>query len=214
MQPHRAASWVYDVINVWLDALGMEVSLLSRGNLSWRFYNQELEFIRPAVSYLSRNGRHILRDLIAVKPAVASWIAEHDELRQQVESAATAVYHEGLMVPALRAAVAEARNSFLESSPGAILTGAYPAEKHLDLVIEHLINDIKELPAHQTDAEFWSTHRNRFAFFNVPSLGALRQVRNEFLKQDQAALHQLERVSFEICTEHGIPAAPSASVGY
>lgn len=93
-------------------------------------------------------------------------------------------------------------------------TGAFAAEQHIDLVIEHLINEIKELPAHQTDAEFWSVHRNRFVFFNVPSLGALRQARSELLKHDQTTIDWLEKLSLEICSEHGIPAAPSASVGY
>lgn len=115
MQPRRAASWVYDVINVWLDALDMEVSLLSRGNVSWRFYNQELEYIRPASNYLTRDGRHILRDLLAVKPAVTSWLTEHDELRHRVEVTATAVYREGLADPTLRLDVAEARKTFSRS---------------------------------------------------------------------------------------------------
>lgn len=214
MQPHRAASWVYDVINVWLDALDMEVSLLSRGNISWRFYNQELEYIQPAGSYLTRSGRHILRDLVAVKPSVTSWITKHDELRQLVESAATDVYREGLADLSLAHVVEEARKIFLDKSPGAVLAGAFPAERLLDLVIEHLINEIKELPAHETDAEFWAAHRGRFAFFNVPSLGTLRQAKSELLKHDQTAIRGLETMSFEICTEHGIPAAPSASVGY
>ncbi len=214
MQPHRAASWVYDVINVLLDALDMEVSLLSRGNVSWRFYNQELEHLRPAGVYLSRDGRHILRDLIASKPVVGSLIAEHDQLRERVESTASAVYREGLADPSLRVAVDQARKTFLEKMPDATPTGAFAAERHVDLVIEHLINEIKELPSHSTDADFWAAHRNRFAFFNVPSLGALRQIREEFLKHDQVAIERFEKLSFEICTEHGIPAAPSASVGY
>ena len=214
MQPRRAASWVYDVINVLIEAFDMEVSLLSRGNLSWRFYNLELEHIRPAISYLSRDGRHILRDLLTANPSVEPMIATHDDLRQRVESTATTIHAEALNDPALRLAVEKARKTFLERFPGAVPTGAFPAEKHLDLVIERLINEIKELPPHYTDAEFWAAHRKDFAFFNTPSLPVLRQIRSEFLKFDQTSIKWLEELSFQICTEHDIPAAPSVSVHY
>jgi hypothetical protein len=214
MQPRRAASWLYDVINVLIDALDMEVSLLSRGNVSWRFYNQELEHIRPTISYLSRDSRHILRDLIAAKPAVDSLVTKHDELREHIEVTATVVYREGLDDPTLRRAVEEARKTFLEKFPNAVPTGAFAAEQHVDLVIEHLVNEIKELPLHHTDAEFWAAHRNAFAVFDVPSFAVLRQLRGEFLKFDQTSIKWLEDLSLQICTEHDIPAAPSVAVGY
>jgi len=214
MFPRRAASWVYDVINVLIDALDVEVSLLSRGNLSWRFYDQELEHIRPAVDYLNRNGRHILRDLIAAKPAIEALIAKHDELRQRVESTATVVHGEAIRDPALHAAVARARKAFLDQFPDAVPTGAFASDKHVDLVIERLINRIEDPPPHHTDAEFWSLHRRDFAFFRPSSLPLLDRLRGEFLAFDRASIKDLEALSLQICAEHDIPAAPSESVHY
>lgn len=214
MFPRRAASWVYDVINVLIDALDVEVSLLSRGNLSWRFYSQELEHIQPSVSYLNRNGRHILRDLVAAKPSIERLVAEHDQLRQRVESTATAVYEEALRDPALHAAVDRARKAFFDKFPDAVPTGAFASNRHVDLVIERLINRIEELPPHHADAEFWSLHCGDFAFFQPASQPVLDRLRGELLAFDRSSIKDLEALSLQICTEHDIPAAPSASIHY
>jgi len=214
MSSRRVASWVYDVLNVFMEALEMEVGLLSRGNATWRFYNQDLEHIRPLAAHLDRDGRHIFRDLLTAHPELVEKISTHDALRAQLVKAATDAYRDALANDAIHKAVDDARRRFLEKVPGAIPTGSFAAEKHVDLVIERLINEIEELPSHNTDAEFWRAHGKEFSAFSIPSMPAVKQARAELLASDQAVLKWLEDFSYDLCRQYDIPAAPSSSVGY
>jgi len=214
MSSRRVASWIYDVLNVFIEALEIEAGLLSRGNATWRFYNQDLEHIRPLAAHLDRDGRHIFRDLITAHPELVEKISTHDALRTQLVRAATDAYRDALASDAIHEAVEDARRRFLANVPGAIPTGAFAAEKHVDLVIEHLINEIEELPSHYTDAEFWRAHGKELRSFSVPSMLAVKRARAELLSYDQATLKWLEDFSYELCQQYDIPAAPSGSVGY
>ncbi len=58
----RVEGWVYEVINPILDVLPGEIALLDAGNVTWRFLQRRLEFIRPIAEYLTPDGLHILHD--------------------------------------------------------------------------------------------------------------------------------------------------------
>lgn len=211
----RAASWVYDVINVFIDALEMESTLLRRGNSSWRFYNEQLEHIRPLNAYLSRNAQHIFRDFLLARPGVTEMLAPHDELRANLETAATAAAREILEFTNLRSRVEDARKRYLLKHPKDVPTGAFASEKHADLVAEHLVNEVKELPANYTDALFWKEHGLEFSdVMSTPACQELRRSRQALLSYDQGLIQWLEQYSLSLCQEFDIPAAPSVVTGY
>jgi hypothetical protein len=214
MSSRRAQSWVYDVLNVFIESLETEVRLLSRGNTTWRFHSQDLEHIWPLEAYLDRDGRHILRDLLTAHPELGERISTHDALRAQLAQAATRAYHEALGNPAVRNAVEDARRRFLERLPGATPEGAYPPEKHVDIVIEHVINAVKDLPSHHTDAEFWRAHGQELSSLSIPSLLSVRKSRGDLLAHDQEMLQWLGQLSYQLCEQFDIPAAPSRSASY
>jgi hypothetical protein len=139
MPPSRAASWIYDVINVFIDALEMEATLLRRGDASWRFYNQQLELIRPLGAYLTRDAQHILRDFIFARPAVVEILTPHDELRSRLEVVATVTAREILANTDLCTRVDDARRRYILKHSKDVPTGAFPAEKHPELVLNQAL---------------------------------------------------------------------------
>jgi len=211
----RAASWVYDVINVFIDALEVEATLLRRGDTSWRFYNQQLEHIRPLGAYLTRDAQHIFRDFLTARPAVWQALSAHDELCSRLEATATAAAQEVLTNTDLRSRVEGARTRYLRKHPKDVPTGAFPAEKHAELVVEHLINDVKELPARYTDAVFWKEHASEFSkVMNTPACQELRSSRQALLSYDLNVVRWFAEYSFSLCQEFDIPAAPSSVSGF
>ena len=215
MSSLRAASWVYDVINVLIDALEMEATLLRRGDSSWRFYNEQLEHIRPLNAYLTRNAQHILRDFLLARPEVGTTLMPHDELRASLEAAATVAARAILSETDLRARVEDARQRYLLKHPNDVPTGAFAAEKHPDLVAEHLVNEVHELPANYTDAVFWREHGGELSSVtNTPAFQELRRARQALLSYDQGLIQRLHAYSYSLCEQFGIPAAPSAVTGY
>lgn len=215
MLPLRAASWVYDVINVFIDALELEAALLRRGDTSWRFYNGQLEHIRPLNAYLTRHGQHILRDLQLARPEITEKLMPHEDLRSRLEAAATAAAREILAGTDLRTRVDEARKRYLAKYPKDVPTGAFSAEKHADLVAEHLVNEVKELPANYTDAVFWKEHGPEFGdvVMSTPACRELRERRQSLLSYDEELMRWLIGYSFSLCEQFNIPAAPSAIGG-
>jgi hypothetical protein len=214
MTSPRAASWVHDVINVFMDALEMEAALLRRGDTSWRFYNEQLEYIRPLSAYLTRHGQHIFRDFLIARPAVAERLMPHDDLRSKLEVAATVAARELLAATDLRARVEDARTRYLLKHPKDVPTGAYAAEKHAELVAEHLVNEVKELSANYTDALFWKEHGSEFnSVLNIPVCQELRRLRQALLSYDLDVTQWLAAYSFSLCQEFDIPAASSVVTG-
>lgn len=215
MSSLRAASWVYDVINVFIDALEMEATLLRRGDTSWRFYNEQLEHIRPLSAYLTRHAQHIFRDFLIARPGVAEKLGPHDDLRSRVEAAATAAAREILTETDLRTRVDDARKRYLLKHPKDVPTGAYPAAKHAELVAEHLVNEVKELSSNYTDAVFWKEHSPEFAgLANTPACQELRRLRQSLLSYDLSVVQWLVGYSSELCEQFDIPAAPSVVTGF
>lgn len=213
----RAASWIHDVINVFIDSLEMEIGLLQRGDTSWRFYNEQLERIRPMRAYLPRNAQHILRDLELARPDIDIGFAlvSHDLLRASLEAAATAAAREILTKTDLRARVEAARERHLLKYPKDIPTGAFAADRHADLVAEHLVNDVTELPANHADAVFWKEHGSEFTgATSTPAFQELRRARQELLSYDQETVPWLKARGDLLRQQFDIPAAPAAVTGY
>src|SRR5436309_1257387 len=86
---HRAMAWVHLVINSLLEALPIEVSLLEKGNTTWRHNSHQLEHIRHIENYLSLNGRHALRDFLHANPKGKELFQRHDRLLNEIAEAAT-----------------------------------------------------------------------------------------------------------------------------
>lgn len=211
-QSPRAASWVYDVINAFIEALEAETSFLRVGDATWRFYNSQLELLRPLKAYLSREAQHIHRDLLNARPEVGKRLAPHDAMRAQLEAAASSAAQDVLTGSDLRAKVDDARQRYAASHPADIPTGAFPQEKLADLVAEHLVNNAVDLSPRHTDAVFWREHRHEFlGYAKRPSFDLLAAHREALLAFNESVIEWLANYSFALCDEFDIPAAFSGA---
>ena len=207
----RVASWVYAVVNVYIDAFTAEAVFLQRGNATWRFYNRQLEHIRPSTAYLSHNGLHILRDMAREQSEVEARLHQHDALRMELQDVASRTFDVLVGNVILKSTVEDAMKHYRLREPNAKPTGAFPAEKMIDLVAEHLINSIQDLPTHHTDSDFWRLYRDQFAAVSV-DMKELANSKTTFLHFVQATRSWLEDLSLELCRKYDIPAAPSGSI--
>lgn len=91
--------------------------------------------------------------------------------------------------------------------------GAYPEEKFLHLVAEHVVNRIESLPEHFTDFLFWTRYGKEFLKFHRGSeFDKVDNACHTLLEFDKALIDWLQEKSYKLCTQYDISAAPSQSV--
>lgn len=207
-QSPRAASWVYEVINPLLEIIPIELSFLQRGNVTFRFFNNTLEFIRSIENYLSPSARHIYRDFMRANADATKRLPNHDKLADTLKFAAQAAFTTLLSNPEFVAKVNSTLaeyQSVQKEYPG----GAYPEEKFLHLVAEHVVNRIESLPEHFTDFLFWTRYGKEFLKFHKGcEFDKVDNACYTLLEFDKALIGWLQEKSYKLCTKYDIPAAP------
>ncbi len=53
----RVGAWMVSVVNPAIDSLRREAELLAKGNISWRYFSKQCEYIRPIRQYIEGNYR-------------------------------------------------------------------------------------------------------------------------------------------------------------
>lgn len=206
----RVAAWVHEVINPLLEAFPVEISFLEVGNTTWRYYSGRPEYLRPIEGYLTPQARFILGDFLRANPDARKRLGSHDELLKHLVAAAGDA-HAALMkrddfVNKARERLAEFTGSSSRVDyPG----GAIPVVDFPKLVAERVVNAIKEVVPHYSDAKFWELHGAEFLDFGSgPEFERLRTACIALLKHDRMLYEWLGKKSFQICEEYDIPAAP------
>jgi hypothetical protein len=212
----RVQSWIYEVLNPLFESLEIELGFLTRRNTTWSFYSRELEYLRPASRYLSLEGRHILRDYAMENPEILERIRAHDDLLARLTKAASHAFDE-LTTEAFRGLVDDAVIQFLDGAssdhditadpryPG----GAYRRAQVPDLVAEHVINSVDDLPSRYADRVFWQQHRDRFrALGTGRAFEQLQAVLDKLVELDTEFRDWIVEVSLELCRTYDVPAAP------
>lgn len=208
----RVASWVYKVINPLIEIIPIELSFLQRGNVTFRFFDNTLEFIRTTENHLSPSARHIYRDFIKANADAAKHLSKRDKLagilKSAAQSAFTAISSNPAFVSKVDHTVAEYR-SVQNAYPG----GGYPEEKFLHLVAEHVVNRIESLPEHAADFLFWAQYSKEFLKFRKGcEFDKVDNACYTILKSDKALIDWLQEKSYKLCTQYDIPAAPTQGV--
>jgi hypothetical protein len=206
----RVAAWVHEVINTLLEALPVERSFLQHGNATWRFYNQELEHVRPLAQYLLPGARHILRDFLLANRDARPVFSEHDRLVGRLSSSAEASCKALMRGEGFRLLVEEHLARFESGDPRPPYPGgAVPREDFPSLVAERVVNQVASFPSHYADAAFWTSHGAQFlALASGPEFETLQGVREQLLRHDRKLMDWLERKSFDLCSDYDVPAGP------
>jgi len=88
----RAKSWVWVVVNPWIDILDFELSRLGSRQVSWRWRSRRLERLKPLRNQMIHGAGLLLDDLSREKPAVRVWEQEHDGGLAEIENHAAATF--------------------------------------------------------------------------------------------------------------------------
>lgn len=211
----RVEAWIHTVINPLLESISVELSLLERGNVTWRFDSEKLAFIRPLNEYIAPPSRPNYEDFVRANRAIARFLQQHDALVMTLEQNAQVASRSLLRSQEFLYGVEQSLTAYL-TRPGqqAYPGGGVPEEQFPALMAEHVVNNVQELPRHYTDSDFWKQYGATLrAFARGPEFEALRQSRDTLFKHDQLLKTKLLDLRFDLCGKYDVPAAPTSPSG-
>jgi hypothetical protein len=210
---NRVQAWVWMVLNPGIEALRQELTLLDKGNLSWRFYSKRCEYIRPFRENIERSQWPNFEDFLTdpINEGFNQGIDDHNKAVRQLEFAASRFFEELIQSAPFSKEVArtlEEYRSRARQSP------EYPdidsIERDLPkFVAEYLINGVTVLPYHYTPHKFWEEFRKAFEpYRKSESFQSLIRTSAELKHSAGKLLNALEKHRRLLCSTYDISAAP------
>ena len=209
----RVAAWIYTVINPVLEGLERELKLLSTGNLTWRYYSQRCEFIRPIQEYVERTQWPNYSDFLLEdeNSACRDAFRSHDEAVEALNNSASALYSWLVSSPQLTRAVSLSLSEYeAKRASDPRYTDLMQLQADLPkLIAEYLINNVQTLPDHYVVSKFWSLTSNNLLAIRDLNVFHPVQERAQLLEQcSQKVKAQLEVRRLEFSRSFDLPAAP------
>lgn len=208
----RIAAWIHTVVNPILEGLETELAFLKAENWTWRYYSQDLEFMHEIKRYVEPSSWPNYEQLIRTYPPVRDWFREHDRLLLHLRNACVHAHQSVTSLPKFAAEVESRLMEYQQSQkkepyPG----GATPKERFKDVVAQHIINNIKDIPEFYTTSLFWALFRDTFAyhFGDEEPFGNLLVDGMRLEKEDRALKNNLDDLRFEWGEEYDIPFTPA-----
>ncbi|MFI5097021.1 MAG: hypothetical protein ACHQT6_03515 [Candidatus Acidiferrales bacterium] len=204
---------IYVVINPITDSLERELSLLEKGNLTWRSNTNRCEYIRTIQEYVdSRQWPNYEDFLYENENAIfLKTFSVHDDDLKKVNSEAENLYKWLLSWDEFSRGVSVSLDRYEQqraAQPG--WPSFYPVRKELDqMVAENLINNIKSMPTHYTYSFFWNfiasehlqvRHHSQFS--------SLFEAQAELREISSALKGGLEDHRLNLSRKYDVPAAP------
>ena len=163
----RVGAWMVSVVNPAIDALRREAELLAKGNISWRYFSKQCEYIRPIRQYIEGNYRPNCDDFLADNPRFKKKFEEHDRTLLKIEDAARKFAAALLHDPKFKFQVARALKEYASESAYPV-PPSEPRPPSLDnmnpgmaeTIAEYLINNVQSLPRHYMTYHFWEKYRD------------------------------------------------------
>jgi hypothetical protein len=207
----RVAAWIYAVINPILEGLERELEFVKSGNLTWRYYSQRFEFIRPIQQYVESSQWPNYSDFLVENPDCEDGFRSHDEAIEALNNSASALYSWLLSSPQLTRALSVSVNEYeaRRSSDLRLSDLTYMQSDLPKVVAEYLINDVQTLPSHYVVSKFWAiASGNLLDLRTLNNFGPLRQ-NAQFLKlRSQEVKARLETLRLDFLRKFDLPAAP------
>jgi hypothetical protein len=208
----RVAAWIYTVINPIVEGLQRELELLDSGNLSWRFYSQRCEFIRPLSEYVDGNQEPNYTDFLAENTKYRQRFQSHDGTLTAVNNSASALFGALISNPQFVAIVESSSVAYEQARQGDPLAPDLSNMQgdNVKYAAEYLINNYRALPSHYSMAKFWSIASDAMHSFRASS-GLFGQVQENarILKHESEELvPDLESLRRDFSRRFDLPAAP------
>jgi hypothetical protein len=210
----RVKAWVYAILNPFIDSLRQQVDLLKVGNLSWRAYSKQCEYIRPISDLIEPNQQPNLDDFLAEHPAFEERFNQHDSALVRLERNLAEYVNRLLKTPAFLQEVARCIENYEARLP---FNPSYPdLTKRRDTIPEYIaefiVNNATTLPRHYAMYSFWKEYaeifRQDFGDFTEPAHDNLKAETRELLGVTEQLRNDLEALRHALVGEYDIPAAP------
>jgi len=212
MEPgrERAKAWIYSVINPLLDALKVQSVFLKRRNWTFRFYNGNLEFIRPLDGYINFQSRPNWEDFIASNPSARKRIEDRDRRREELRKACNLAWRHLVDLEEFRQQVLTLLDRFrAEEPPSNHRVSGLPDGEFHKLVAERIVNDIGNITEDSADFRFWSRFRDDLIQFRRgSSFELMERAGLDLSERNNEVTEELGRAREELASKLDIPWAP------
>jgi hypothetical protein len=208
----RVEAWIYTVINPVVEGLQRESVLLETGNLSWRYYSQRCEFIRPVQEYIDSAQWPNYNDFLEENQEFRERFQSHDTRLEALNNAASALFSALFANPQFLDAVESALTAyekFRQSDPLAPDLSRM-RDDDTKYAAEYLINNYRALPVHYQLAKFWTLASDGMHAFRSSS-NIFSPVQDHALalkSESQRLSSDLENNRLGFARTFDIPAAP------
>jgi len=162
--PAIVRAWFDTVLNPLIRALDTELTLLTEGNLTWRFQPQGLVSLVPVRSHLMVDAYSNLDQFLSLNPDFKMLVQVHDRGCAALFDACRHLEARLIESEAMRSMFDRLSGSD-KLPPGtdmAAIFGACQPPDYLKVLAEYIINGVQRLPSYYSTADFWNRHSNEF----------------------------------------------------
>jgi hypothetical protein len=208
----RVEAWIYTVINPIVESLQRELELLETGNLSWRYYSQRCEFIRPLQEYLDGAQWPNYSDFLQENQEFKERFQIHDTGLDALNNSASALFGTLISNPQFLQVVESSYGEYEEARKRDPLAPDL-TDIRQDIskyAAEYLINNYRALPAHYNLAKFWAIASGSMRAFRSSSnfFAAVQEHALTLRGESQRLSLDLEHHRLGFARSFDIPAAP------
>jgi hypothetical protein len=208
----RVTAWIYTVINPIVECLQRELELLETGNLSWRYYSQRCEFIRPILEYVDGAQWPNYSDFLEENLGFKDRFQLHDVRLEALNNSASALFSALISNPQFLQLVDSSFQAYEEARKGDPLASDLTQMKQdlFKAAAEYLINNYRSLPAHYNLAKFWSVASHGMHGFRISSnlFGPVQEQALVLKDESHKLSSDLEHDRLGFARTFDIPAAP------
>jgi hypothetical protein len=211
VSPNIIRAWFDTVLNPLIYGLRGEASVLSRGDLTWRFESRGPVSLVPVRSLLMNAAQDNLEQFLSLHPECAGPIQEHDTaLQLLVESCreleSRLIHSEEMQTLFQRLTTPEA----LGGRDVAVIFGATLPVNWLKVLAEYIINNVERLPHYYTTAAFWNEHSGEFLKLRNsaeirPAWETTLTATKRFSQEVDRLIDLLKKVRNELSLTAGVP---------
>jgi hypothetical protein len=162
--PRIIRSWFDTVINPLLESLKLERKMLEDRNWTWRVPPGRLESLRPVKESAWQVSTDNLAQLLSFYPDVEELIEQHDRDVFALEDACRILHRSVAKSSQIQEAYKKAKEDASPTDQGTAVSGVLqgPAEQHVDLLAQYVVNNAGELPNYYVHSPVWNKYRSDF----------------------------------------------------
>lgn len=208
----RVEAWIYTVMNPVVECLQREMELLETWNLSWRYYSQRCEFIRPVQEYVDSAQWPNYSDFLQENQEFKERFQFHDGGLEALNNSASALFGALISNPQFLQVVESSSQGYEEVRKRDQLALDIMRMKQdiSQYAAEYLINNYRALPVHYNLAKFWEIASDRMQAFRRSSnlFDPMQECALALKDESQRLSSDLEHHRLGFARSFDIPAAP------